>query len=262
MHESTPVFTISNLSCTFGQGRKKTTALDKISFSISTGEIISIVGESGSGKSTLGRILLQLLSPGSGTILFNGKAFPPCREYYRQVQMVFQNPYACFNQFFTVTAQLIDCLHVSGQKCSSEQKHMRIKESLQMVSIDPRQVEGKYPFELSGGQMQRLLLARIFLIKPSVLVADEMTSMIDACSRRSILDCLLSLKSELDMTIIFITHDISLAAKTSDRLIIMKSGRIIEEGLTERIIRSPVEDYTKNLLEHASMALLPVSASP
>jgi peptide/nickel transport system ATP-binding protein len=125
----------------------------------------------------------------------------------------------------------------------------KVDEALLAVNIKPPEIEGKYPFELSGGQMQRMLLARIFILRPEVLIADEPTSMVDACVRASILDYLMKLKEELKMTIVFITHDIGLAYYVSDRLFIMHSGRIVEEGAPDEVTLSPKNKHTLQLLD-------------
>src|SRR5260370_20998933 len=125
----------------------------------------------------------------------------------------------------------------------------RIDEALLAVNIQPREIDGKYPFELSGGQMQRMLLARIFILRPQVLVADEPTSMVDACSRANILDYLLKLKEELDMTIVFVTHDIGLACYISNSIFIMHQGEIVEQGPPDRDTGSPQSEITQQLLE-------------
>ncbi len=131
------------------------------------------------------------------------------------MQAVFQDPFSAFNQFFTIRAQLKSSFKLFEQKPSRDEIEARVDAALLAVNIQPKEIEGKYPFELSGGQMQRMLLARIFILRPEVLIADEPTSMVDACSRASILDYLLKLKKELDMTIVFVTHDIGLACYIS-----------------------------------------------
>ncbi|HEY8944959.1 MAG TPA: ABC transporter ATP-binding protein, partial [Polyangiaceae bacterium] len=134
-------------------------------------------------------------------------------------------------------------------KPSDAEMEERVDAALLAVNIKPREIDGKYPFELSGGQMQRMLLARIFILKPQVLIADEPTSMVDACSRASILDYLMKLKRELDMTIVFVTHDIGLAYYVSDSLFIMHKGQIVEQGPPDTVIGSPQSAVTRQLLE-------------
>ncbi len=248
-NESDIVFSAKNLTCTFGFGKKAFNAVDSVDFDIYSDEIISLVGESGSGKTTLARMLLALQHVSSGTLLFEGKEIQDRIEHWKKVQAVFQDPFASFNQFFTIKHQLADSYKLFEKKPAAEKMRDEIDSALGMVNITTDEMDGKYPFELSGGQMQRLLIARVFLIKPKVLFADEPTSMIDACSRASILDYLLELKKKLKMSIIFITHDIGLANYVSDRVFIMNTGKIVEKGGPEKIIRNPDHDYTRKLLD-------------
>ncbi len=238
-----------DLTCVFGYGRKAFTAVNSVSFSILDEEIITIVGESGSGKSTLARMLLQLQKQTSGTIQFYGKEPKDLRKHWRMAQAVFQDPFASFNQFFTVRRLMLDSFNLLTEKYSEYEQDCKVREALQSVRLDPDALFEKYPFELSGGQMQRLLIARIFLIRPKLLIADEPTSMIDASSRGAILDLLLSLKKELNMCIVFITHDIGLAHYVSDRIFVMNKGQIVEKGKPNDVIYRPTHPYTKKLLD-------------
>jgi peptide/nickel transport system ATP-binding protein len=243
------LFRARNLTCTFGKGKKAFTAVNHVDFDINDEEIISIVGESGSGKTTMAKMLLHLQPKSEGELLFQGKEITDARSHWRYVQAVFQDPFASFNQFFSVRDQLKDSFNLFDEKFSAEEMEKRIDEALLAVNLEPSKLKGKYPFELSGGQMQRLLLARVFLIRPKVLIADEPTSMVDACSRANILDFLLDLKEKLKMTIIFITHDIGLAYYVSDRVFIMNRGEIVEQGDPKDVILKPQEQYTKDLLD-------------
>ena len=242
------LFEARDLTCVFQKGKTLFTAVDHLNFDIHQGEIISIVGESGSGKTTLAKMLLNLQPKSEGTLHFEGAEISNPRAHWRKVQAVFQDPFASFNQFFTITAQLKDAFNLFDVKPSDSEIDDRIREALEAVNLEPSKIEGKYPFELSGGQMQRLLIARAFLINPKVLIADEPTSMVDACSRANILDFLLDLKEKLDMTIIFITHDIGLAYYVSDRVFIMQKGQIVEQGSPKDVILKPEHPYTQNLL--------------
>jgi peptide/nickel transport system ATP-binding protein len=245
-------FEARGLSRAYGHGKKLKVAVNDVSFKIHDKEIVSVVGESGCGKTVLAKMLLRLEQPTSGTLLYDGKpidAEPDQRKHWRSVQAVFQDPFSAFNQFFTIRAQLKSSFNLFEQKPSDEEMEKRVDEALLNVNIKPREVDGKYPFELSGGQMQRMLLARIFILKPKVLVADEPTSMVDACSRASILDYLMKLKQALDMTIVFITHDIGLAYYVSDRIFIMHEGRIVEQGSPDDVTQRPQNAATKQLLE-------------
>jgi peptide/nickel transport system ATP-binding protein len=169
-------------------------------------------------------------------------------KYWTHVQAVFQDPFSSFNQFYKVQDLLINCLKMKGIKLNKEDEYKKLEEACGYVNLDLKELWNKHPFELSGGQMQRLMIARIFLIHPKVLIADEPTSMIDACSRSTILDMLMKLRDDNDMTIIFITHDIGLAYYVSDEIFIMEEGRIVEQGDARSIIENPTAEYTKHLL--------------
>ena len=245
-------FEAKNLSRSYGHGKKLVQAVKNVSFAIRDKEVISVVGQSGCGKTVLAKMLLRLETPTSGSLHFNGKPIASERDprrHFRSVQAVFQDPFSAFNQFFTIRAQLKSCFRLFEHKPSAQEMEARVDAALLAVNIEPREIEGKYPFELSGGQMQRMLLARIFILRPEVLIADEPTSMVDACSRANILDYLLKLKQELEMTIVFVTHDIGLACYISDAIFIMHRGEIVEQGPPDRVTSSPTSDVTKQLLE-------------
>lgn len=252
MPAETYKFEATELSRVFRSGRKQAIAVDRVSFKIKDRDIVSLVGQSGCGKTVLAKMLLRLEKPSSGTLLFNGKPIDSekdPRAHFRQVQAVFQDPFSCFNQFFTIRSQLKSSFHLFEQKPTDAEMEERVDRALLNVNIKPKEIDGKYPFELSGGQMQRMLLARIFILRPQVLIADEPTSMVDACSRANILDYLMKLKEELDMTIVFVTHDIGLAYYISDAIYIMHQGKIVEQGTPDEVTLSPKNDVTKQLLE-------------
>jgi len=238
----------------FGVGRKLTLAVDHVNFDFSEGGIVSIVGESGSGKTTLAKMLLGLISTTEGEIYFMGKkrdisSQKKKKEYWKNIQAIFQDPYCSYNIFNKIDTVLLDCIKMrDGKKLTHEQKVAMMTEACSFVNLKFDELTNKYPFELSGGQMQRLMIARIFLLKPKVLLADEPTSMIDACSRATILDMLMKLRDEVGMTIIFITHDIGLAYYVSDRVYIMEHGKIIESGSADEVILHPKEAYTQRLI--------------
>ena len=237
----------------FGGGKKLVKAVSEVSFCFHQGEIASIVGESGSGKTTLMMLLMGLLSPTRGDILFQGKRVEhrskrAMRLYWQDVQAIFQDPFSSFNQFFRVSKNFEDCLRFKGKKLTRAEKRAEFERACSFVNLEYSEIENKYSFELSGGQMQRLMIARIFLIEPSVLIADEPTSMIDACSRSTILEMLMQLRKKNGMTIIFITHDLGLAYYISDTLYIMQKGKFVEVGPAVEIIRHPQNEYTRHLL--------------
>lgn len=238
----------------FGLGDKKTVAVDHVDFDFHEGEFVSIVGESGSGKTTLSKMLLGLSNQTEGEILFQGKtrdisSGAKRREYWKGIQAIFQDPFASFNTFNKIDTVLLDCINMRGGKdLSKQEKFDMMTEACSFVNLKFAELTNKYPFELSGGQMQRLMIARIFLLKPKILLADEPTSMVDACSRATILDMLLQLRDEVGMTIIFITHDIGLAYYISDTVYIMEHGKFVEFGKADEVILTPKAAYTKRLI--------------
>lgn len=238
----------------FGTGQKQTVAVDHVDFDFHEGELISIVGESGSGKTTLSKMLLGLLTPTEGEIYYQGQprdisTARKKREYWRGIQAIFQDPFSSFNVFNKIDTVLLDCIHMTdGRHLSQEQKVEKMTEACSFVNLKYAELTNKYPFELSGGQMQRLMIARVFLLRPKILLADEPTSMIDACSRATILDMLMNLRDETNMTIIFITHDIGLSYYISDQVYIMEHGRFVEHGSADEVILTPKADYTRRLI--------------
>jgi peptide/nickel transport system ATP-binding protein len=249
MPSETPIFSARDVVRVFGSGKKLVRAVDGVTFDIADGEIVSIVGGSGCGKSVLAKIMLGLYKPTSGRFLYEGREITNQRDHWNEVQAVFQDPFSCFNQFFTIRAQLKAAFHILKDKPSKSEIDDRVDAGLLAVNVAPKDIEGKYPFELSGGQMQRMLLARIFALRPKVLIADEPTSMVDACVRANILDYLMKLKVELSMTIVFVTHDIGLAYYVSDRLFIMHEGKIVDAGTPDDVILKPTSPVTVRLLD-------------
>ena len=244
----------SGLAKVFGFGRQKTVAVDHVDFNFYEGEVVSIVGESGSGKTTLAKMLLGLISITEGDIYFQGekrdiRTQKKRKEYWKNIQAIFQDPFSSYNIFRKIDSVLLDCIHMRGGRMLPRAKKVELMtEACKFVNLKFEELTNKYPFELSGGQMQRLMIARIFLLRPKILLADEPTSMIDACSRATILDMLMQLRNEIGMTIIFITHDIGLAYYVSDSVYIMEQGKIVEHGSADEVILRPKEAYTKRLI--------------
>ncbi len=241
------------LTKVFGSGRKAVRAVDEVSFAFREGEIISIVGESGSGKTTIARMIMGLLPETSGEISYRGrprelKTHRQRRSYWQNIQAIFQDPFSSFNQFFRVEKLLQDCIELTGSGLTKDEASRRKAEACEYVNLKYDELYNKYPFELSGGQMQRLMIARIFALHPKILIADEPTSMIDACSRSSILDMLLKLRESERMTIVFITHDLGLAYYVSDTVYIMEHGKFVEGGAANDVILNPGHRYTRQLL--------------
>ena len=242
------------LTKVFGIGRQKTVAVDHVDFDFHEGEVISLVGESGSGKTTLAKMLLGLLTPTEGEVYFQGQkrdisSHKKKKEYWRNIQAIFQDPFSAYNIFRKIDTVLLDCIHMrGGKRLPRTEKVELMAEACSFVNLKFEELTNKYPFELSGGQQQRLMIARIFLLKPTILLADEPTSMIDACSRATILEMLMQLRDEIGMTIIFITHDIGLAYYVSDSVYIMERGRFVEHGSADEVILRPKGAYTKRLI--------------
>ncbi len=244
----------TGLTKVFGLGRQKTIAVDNVNIDLYEGEVVSIVGESGSGKTTLAKMLLGLISSTEGDIYFQGQkrdisSQRKKQEYWKNIQAIFQDPFSSYNIFKKIDTVLLDCIHMrEGRNIPHARKVELMKEACSFVNLKFEELTNKYPFELSGGQMQRLMIARIFLLKPKILLADEPTSMIDACSRATILDELMQLRNKIGMTIIFITHDIGLAYYVSDSVYIMEHGKLVEHGTPDEVILNPKEPYTKRLI--------------
>ncbi|MCB9158310.1 MAG: ABC transporter ATP-binding protein [Caldilineaceae bacterium] len=252
--ERTLCLSARGLTKVFGLGRQRTIAVDHVDLDLYEGDVVSIVGESGSGKTTLAKMLLGLISETEGEIYFQGekrdiRSHRKKREYWKNIQAIFQDPFSSYNTFNKIDSVLLDCINMrGGRRLPREKKIEMMTEACSFVNLKFEELTNKYPFELSGGQQQRLMIARVFLLKPKILLADEPTSMIDACSRATILDFLMQLRDEIGMTVIFITHDIGLAYYVSDRVFIMERGRFVESGPADEVILHPKEAYTQRLL--------------
>jgi peptide/nickel transport system ATP-binding protein len=247
---STPLLEARELRKTFGHGRDAVAAVQPASFAIQPAEILAVVGESGSGKTTLARLLLGLLEPTGGRILLRGQAASRLdrRAYWRQVQGVFQDPFASFNQFFPVGRLLEQALHLVGQTLTRADRQARLRQALAAVGLEASDVLGKRPHQFSGGQLQRVMIARALLVQPELLIADEPTSMLDASLRATILNLLLDLRERHGLGIVFITHDIGQATYVSDRILVMHRGEIVEQGPAEEVLWAPRHAYTLRLM--------------
>ena len=236
---------------TSGLIRTKTVLAAKdATFDIMKGEIVALAGESGSGKSTIARMILRLLEPTYGEIFLNGiniHAYK-IREYYKQVQAVFQDPYSAFNPFYKVDHVIDRAWGLREDVLDDDERKEVIESTFSSIGLNPDEVLGRYPHELSGGQMQRLLIGRSLIIGSQLLIADEPTSMIDASTRAGVLNLLLNLKKEQGLSVLFITHDIGQAQYLSDRVLIMKEGYIVEQGSVDDVFCRPEHPYTKELL--------------
>ena len=243
---------VSKLYPSTSRGGGLTPALRKVSFELQQGEVISLIGESGSGKTTIGKIILRLVSPTSGTVTFDGKDISTysargLRDYYRHVQGVFQDPFSSYNPIYLADRVFDLVRDVYFAHVSDKDWNAKIEAALDAVALNPGDVLGKYPHQLSGGQQQRLLIARALLLEVKVLVADEIISMLDASTRVDVLNLLVKLKRS-GLSILFVTHDLSLGNYVSDRTIILRHGAIVEMGATAKVFGNPQHDYTRMLL--------------
>jgi peptide/nickel transport system ATP-binding protein len=216
--------------------------------------ITAIAGESGSGKTTLANLILGFISPTSGQILYRGQdtlTMSPRQklEYARQVQAIFQDPYAVYNPFYRVK-HIFD-LVIQNFKLASSKQAARglIEEALKMVGLRGEEVLEKYPHQLSGGQRQRMMVARAYLLKPRLIVADEPVSMVDASLRAMILDIMLKLRDQQNISFLYITHDLSTAYQVCDDIYVLYQGSIAEKGDTVQVIENPKHPYVKMLIE-------------
>ena len=253
---TSPFLEIANVGRTFGRGASQVRAVEDMSLLFSAGEakLITVAGESGCGKSTLALMALGFLRPTSGEVRYNGVPLPKLskpafREFRRNVQAVFQNPFETFNPFYRVSHALELALRLCGVAPSSAQGRQRIEEALARVQLDPARVLARYPHELSGGQLQRISIARAILVSPKLIVADEAVSMVDASLRVLILRYLLDLRTRSGVNVLYITHDLSTALQISDELLIAHRGRIVERGVPAQVIGAPRHDYTRLLVD-------------
>lgn len=255
MTNQKPILKVENLTKIFTSGLINivtVSAVSDVSFTIDEGEVVSLVGESGSGKSTTANIILKLMPPTSGRVFLQGKDIFSIRkrtDFYKKVQVVFQDPYASFNLVYKIDRVLYNAFNLRKGSFSKHEKKEIIIETLSKIGLNADEVLGRYPHQLSGGQLQRFLLARVLIIKPILLIADEPTSMIDASSRAGILNLLEELRKDENFSVLFITHDIAQAQYISTKVCVMKDGEIVETGLTESVFGKPQHPYTQALLD-------------
>ncbi|MDF3059541.1 MAG: gsiA [Rariglobus sp.] len=235
----------------FGRPSASVRAVDGISFELKRGEVIGLVGESGSGKSTLGRTIMQLIPPTSGAVLLEGKNLTEgspaeLAAVRRDLQMVFQDPFASLNPRMTIFAALAEPL-LAHRVCKSSEVTARVVELMRQVGLPARDMQ-KYPHEFSGGQRQRIAIARALALNPKIIVADEPVSALDVSIQAQILNLLADLVRRLNLTLIFISHDLSVVKHISDRIAVMYRGKIVEMGPALEVMERPQHDYTRTLL--------------
>lgn len=229
-------------------------AVDDVSFTLERGEIVGLAGQSGCGKSTLGELLVGLQDPTAGSISFGGQALASFdrdefKEFRRRAQIIFQDPYDAMNPRFPVARFVAEPLKIHGIG-DRESRDARVTETLEEVGLEPaEQYLDNLPGELSGGERQRVCIARALVLDPDFLVADEPVSMLDVSVRTGILHLFKRLQAERDITILYVSHDLSTINYLTDRTMIMYLGKIVEAGPTEQVIHNPAHPYTEALLE-------------
>jgi ABC-type oligopeptide transport system ATPase subunit len=246
--------------------RRRVVAVDGVSFRLAAErpEIFTIVGESGSGKTTLARMILAMVVPSAGTICFKGADLSTIRggrarlAFMKQVQPIFQNPFEAFNPMKRVDRYLF----VTARRMAGLSTEAAIAEAadraLLSVGLSLAEIRGRFPHELSGGQLQRVAIARALISKPALLVADEPVSMIDASLRASIVNLLRDLRDRLGVSIIYITHDLATAYYISDRILIMRQGKAVETGDARTVLDNPQHPYSQLLKQSVLSPDLPV----
>lgn len=237
----------------FKEKLKYVPAVDDVNLKIDEGDTVGLVGESGSGKTTLGRVILRLIEPTSGKILFEGKDITnlkgeELKKVRRKMQITFQDPYAALSPRQTVMKALEEPLIIHKLYDPAERKEV-VTKMLVSVGLNPPELFlNKYPHELSGGQRQRVVICRALILNPKFVVMDEPVSLLDATVRTQILDLIKDIKDKFNLTYLFITHDLALARYVSNKIIVMYQGKIMEQGETEAIVGDPLHPYTKTLV--------------
>lgn len=238
----------------------KTTAVDGVSVSLHEGDLLSVVGESGSGKTTLGRIMADLYRPDTGEVLFQSKNIRSMtrseyQDFRRSVQLVFQDPLSSLDPRFSVQRILLEAFTLQG-KMDRAQKQRMMGEVLEAVGL-PEDVLSRYPHEFSGGERQRISIARAVLCKPKLVILDEAVSSLDVLVQEQILNLLGRLKAQFGLTYLFISHNLRVVRKISDKIAVMYKGRILEIGPAQALMTNPQHPYTQELLAAAVEFRLP-----
>ena len=246
------LLSVSELRTTYRVGPEPLHAVDGVSFDIAHGETVGLVGESGCGKSTLGKTILRLVEPASGRVLFDGADLTALSEHSlrthrRRLQMVFQDPFASLNPRQTIGQILGAPLDVHGIGARADRRD-RVADILARVGLPP-DAASRYPHEFSGGQRQRIGIARALILGPDLIICDEPVSALDLSVQAQILNLLADIKRSLKLSLLFISHDLSVVRYLSDRVLVMYLGRIVESGSHEQIWHRPLHPYTRALID-------------
>jgi len=252
LHDISTHFPISK-GMLSGQTADKVKAVDGVSLQIEKGEILGLVGESGCGKSTLSRTIMQLIPATSGSVILEDENLSTLqrsevRKRRLDFQMIFQDPYASLNPRMTINSTLAEAIKQRHRALKGAELDQKIAELMERVGLDQR-FRQKYPHEFSGGQRQRIAIARALAPEPKLIIADEPVSALDVSIQSQILNLLLKLRKELNLTMIFISHDLSVVRYISDNIAVMYQGKIVEYGEAEEVFNSPRHAYTRKLLE-------------
>ncbi|MGB7788629.1 ATP-binding cassette domain-containing protein [Methanoregula sp.] len=234
--------------------KQKSLIVDDVSLSIRRGETLGLVGESGSGKTTLGRIALRLIEPSSGTVRFDGVdvtslSRSALRQFRQRMQIIFQDPDTSLNPRMTIHDCVAEPFRI-WRLAGAREMEDRIPELLGLVGLQP-ELASRYPFEISGGQKQRVALARVLALNPTFIVADEPTAALDLSVQAQVLSLLKDIQQKRQLTLLFISHDLQVIEKMSDRIAVMHKGRIVEQGATSQILRHPTDRYTIRMIAAA-----------
>ncbi|EOT25589.1 oligopeptide transport ATP-binding protein AmiF [Enterococcus saccharolyticus subsp. saccharolyticus ATCC 43076] len=251
--EKEVILSVKDLEITFGEGKKKFVAVQDANFDIYKGETFSLVGESGSGKTTIGRAIVGLNETSNGDILFEGKRIngkltkKEQEDKIRKIQMIFQDPSASLNERATVEYIISEGLYNFNLFKNEEERLAKVEQLIEQVGLLPEHMY-RYPHEFSGGQRQRIGIARALIMEPSLVVADEPISALDVSIRAQVLNLLKKSQIEDAVTYFFVAHDLSVVRFISDRIAVIRAGRILELAETEELFRNPLHPYTKALL--------------
>jgi oligopeptide transport system ATP-binding protein len=247
------ILEVRDLSVSFQRGRgDSVAAVSNVSFGIAEGQTMGLVGESGCGKSTTARCILGLIKPTGGSVLFRGTEVgsmhrTELRSLYRQMQIVFQDPYASLNPKLTVRESVGEGLKIHRLVRGRSALHDRVVEVLELVGMGAEHLD-RYPHAFSGGQRQRIAIARALAVEPAVLICDEPVTALDASIRAQVLNLFTRLQGRLNLTLLFISHDLAVINHIADNVAVMKAGKIVELGTREEVFTDPKHDYTRELL--------------